>query len=102
MIVNLNFAELENSLNFAKKAAFNHNGHPFGTWNQPKRTYEKKVRDIFVGKIGEVAFEYFLIQNEIKAWIKCREILNSIIILRFWLLDWRILWQKQMIRKTVN
>ena len=65
MIINLKHAELEKCLNFAKKAAFNHNGHPFGALDHPERTYEEKVRDIFVGKIGEVAFEHFIIQNKI-------------------------------------
>ena len=67
MIIDLKHVELENCLNFAKKAALKHNGHPFGAWDQPERTYEERVRDIFVGKIGEVAFERFLIQNKIKA-----------------------------------
>ena len=68
MIVNLKHDELKKCLNFAKKAALNQNSHPFGEWDQPGRSYDEKVRDTFVGKIGEVAFEHFIIQNEINAY----------------------------------
>ena len=44
MIINLKHAELENCLNFAKKAALNHNGHPFGAWDQPERAYEESKK----------------------------------------------------------
>ena len=66
MIIDLKHVEIENCLNFAKNAAFNHNGHSFGAWDQPERSYEEIVRDIFVGKIGEVAFQHFLIKNKIE------------------------------------